>query len=180
LLTQTNTLFETERLIVRPFDLDDGAFILKLLNTPSWLKFIGDRSVYTPADARKYLTDGPLKSYAANGFGVWMVSRKTDNTPIGMSGLLKREFLGHPDIGFALLPEFESQGYGSEVLTAALNYTKYHLQIPDLFAFTQRENTRSIRLLERSGFRFKEWIQPPGEEFPLLLYSIDLHAAPQS
>lgn len=173
-LTQTNTLFGTERLIVRPFNLDDGAFILKLLNTPSWLQFIGDRSVYTLADANKYLTDGPLKSYKENGFGAWMVSLKADNRQIGMCGLLKREFLIHPDIGFALLPGFEGKGYGTEVLTAALNYTKNHLQRSDIFAFTQRDNARSIRLLERSGFRFKEWIQPPGEEFPLLLYSIDL------
>jgi RimJ/RimL family protein N-acetyltransferase len=173
-----NTLFVTERLVVRPFDLDDEEFIFKLLNSPSWLKFIGDRFIYTLADARKYLIDGPLKSYIENGYGVWMVCLKEDKMPIGMCGLLKREFLVRPDIGFALLPLFEGKGYGAEVLAAALIYTKDHLQITDIFAFTDHDNSRSIRLLERSGFRFKEWIQPPGEKLPLLLYSIDLIAPP--
>ena len=36
---------ETERLFIRPINLSDKSFILELLNSDGWLKFIGDRKV---------------------------------------------------------------------------------------------------------------------------------------
>lgn len=95
------TIFETERLILREFSTSDTAFILVLLNTPSWQKFIGDKNVHSIDDAERYLIDGPLKSYRENGFGLWLVLLKESNTPVGMCGLIKRDYLDAIDIGFA-------------------------------------------------------------------------------
>src|SRR5690348_11717563 len=97
-------ILETERLVLREFDLDDTPFIIELLNSPGWLKYIGDRHVKTDDDAKRYLQNGPMKSYADNGFGLCMVML-TDGTPVGMCGIINRADLEHPDIGFAFLPE---------------------------------------------------------------------------
>lgn len=55
-------ILETERLILRELHIDDAPFIVELLNTPSFLRFIGDRGVRNTLDAVQYLQNGPLKS----------------------------------------------------------------------------------------------------------------------
>ncbi|MEX6687293.1 GNAT family N-acetyltransferase [Danxiaibacter flavus] len=166
-------LIETERLFMRKFELADAAFILQLLNTPSWKRFIGDRSVRTIGDAQAYIAAGPLKSYSKNNYGAWLVCLKENNVPIGMCGLFKRDFLPIPDIGFAFLPEFEGKGYAGEAVKATLNYAADQLQQKSLLAYTKDNNTKSVQLLRKSGFSFKEMIHVPHENETLMLFSIE-------
>ena len=105
------TVLETERLRLRRLTVDDAAFILELVNDPSWLRFIGDRGVRNLDDARSYILKGPVASYEKHGFGLWLVELKAEATPIGICGLLQRDTLPDVDIGFALLPQFCGQGY---------------------------------------------------------------------
>jgi RimJ/RimL family protein N-acetyltransferase len=167
---QRSYILETERLRLREFDVGDTEFIIALLNSPGWLEYIGDRNVKTKEQAGSYLENGPLKSYKQNGFGLCMVETK-EGIPIGMSGIIRRDFLEHPDIGFALLPEYQSQGYAFEIADALLKYAKIDLKLATVFAITLPNNTRSIRLLEHIGLRFSKTIcrDASGEE--LLLYS---------
>jgi RimJ/RimL family protein N-acetyltransferase len=95
---------ETERLTLRELTTDDAEFILRLLNEPSFLRFIGDKGVRNLQDARQYILNGPIASYNQNGFGLYLVVLKSTNTSIGMCGLIKRETLADVDIGFAFLP----------------------------------------------------------------------------
>ena len=121
---QTKIVLESARLILREFTLDDTAFIIELVNTPGWLEFIGDRNVKTEEQARSYLQNGPLKSYKENGFGLTMVQLKTEKTPIGMCGILKRDNLDNPDIGFVFLTKFMGKGYAFEIANAKLIFAK--------------------------------------------------------
>ena len=84
-------VLETERLRLRQFTPEDAAFVLELLNEPSWLRFIGDRGVRTLDDAREYLRKGALASYAQHGFGLYATERKDGGDPIGICGLVKRD-----------------------------------------------------------------------------------------
>ncbi|MBS0028114.1 GNAT family N-acetyltransferase [Chitinophaga sp. 22321] len=167
-------LFETPRLQLRTFASSDDTFILELLNTPSWLQYIGDRQIKTLADAQRYILNNLLRLYAEQGYGAWVVVLKDTGKPIGICGLFKRKYLEQPDLGFAFLPEAEGQGYGYEAATGTLAYTKQQLELPRLFAITQPDNHRSVRLLERSGFTLQGTIQPPGELTELMLFNIEL------
>ena len=89
---------ESERLSLRPLTLDDAEFILQLLNTDGFIKYIGDRNVRTIEQAKDYLLNGPLKSYQVNGFGLSLAELKTDRTPVGMCGFLKRDYLDHEEM----------------------------------------------------------------------------------
>lgn len=111
---------ETNRLILREFNPGDTIFIIELLNTEGWIKYIGDRNVKTDEDTIRYLENGPMKSYAAKGFGLCMVALKNNSKPIGMCGLIKREEMEDIDIGFAFLPAYTSQGYTHEIAKATL------------------------------------------------------------
>lgn len=76
----------TERLELVHLTVEDAPFILELVNDPAWLRFIGGRGVRTLAQAEAYLRDGPLASYVANGFGLYLVRRQTDGAQLGMCG----------------------------------------------------------------------------------------------
>src|SRR5512145_253478 len=115
-------ILETARLRLRTLSVDDAEFILELLNDPGFLRYIGDKKVRTAADARDYILRGPVDSYARHGFGLYLVELKDSREPIGICGLLKRDWLEDPDIGFAFLARFTSVGFGYESATAVLAF----------------------------------------------------------
>jgi RimJ/RimL family protein N-acetyltransferase len=97
-------ILETERLVLRLQTTDDAAFILELMNDPTWLRFIGDRLVRTLDDAKAYILNGSVRMYEQFGFFLYLVERKEDHAPIGICGLVKRDSLKDVDIGFAISP----------------------------------------------------------------------------
>jgi RimJ/RimL family protein N-acetyltransferase len=131
-------------------------------------KFIGDKNVHSIADAERYLVDGPLKSYRENGFGLWLVLSKDGNIPIGMCGLLKRDYLEDVDIGFALMPDFEGLGYGFEMGNGTLIHCRDILQIDKVVAITDAQNVSSINLLKKLGLHFEKNIETSEKEEVLL------------
>jgi [ribosomal protein S5]-alanine N-acetyltransferase len=145
-------ILETERLRLRAVRLDDAPFILRLLNEPSFLENIGDKGVRSLDDARKYIQEGPIASHQRHGFGLDLVLLKDSGVPIGMCGLLKREHLEHPDLGYAFLPEFWSQGYAAESAAAVLANAHGALGLSTVLAVTNPDNRPSIRVLDRIGF----------------------------
>ena len=165
-----NHILQTTRLTLREFTLQDAPFIVELLNSEGWLKFIGDRNVRTLAEAEGYLIGGPLKSYSDNGFGLWMIELKASQTPIGMCGLIKREYLENADIGYALLKEFEGLGYAYEIASATVNYAFEQLQMPRLAGITDDQNERSVRMLQKLRFENKGYVKVPGGEKELLYF----------
>lgn len=170
----TGFILETERQILRQFTIEDTAFIVELLNSPGWLQFIGDRNVKNKEQAVAYLENGPLKSYAQNGFGLYLVERKKDVKPIGMCGIIRRDNLDTPDIGFAFLPAFNGNGYAYEIASATLCHAKEQLRLSKISAITLPENTRSIKLLEKIGMQQVKTFSFSGSEEQLLLYQINL------
>lgn len=166
-------ILETERLQLRPFSLEDGEFILELLNTEGWIKYVGDRNVKTIEQARAYLENGPLKSYRINGFGLSLVQLKADNKPIGMCGLLKRDYLDHLDIGFAFLPGYMGKGYAYEVARKIIDDGFARLHLEKILAITLPENFSSVRLLKKIGFEYVKKIITPDTGEELLLYSVN-------
>jgi len=164
-------ILETERLKLREFTLQDADFIIELLNSPGWLQFIGDKNVKNKEQATTYLLNGPLKSYAENGFGLSLVEKKEDKTAIGMCGIIKRENLDHPDIGFAFLPAFNGQGYAFEIASATLLHAKEKLGIQKISAITMAANVKSIQLIEKIGLRYIKTFCFPNSETELQLYS---------
>lgn len=161
-------LIETDRLIISRLGIEDAPFILKLVNTPGWLQYIGDRNVKNLEDAGRYLQNGPLQSYAQWGFGLFRVALKSTHTAIGICGLIKREELDDIDLGFALLPAYTGKGYAYEAAAAVLHYAQHHLHLPRLVAITLVDNASSLKLLQKLGFRFERMVRLNNEDLALL------------
>ena len=166
-------ILDTVRLFMRHFTVADAPFMLRLVNEPSWIKYIGDRKVYSLEDAENYLLNGSIKSYQEHGFGFYPVFLKGTETPIGTCGFAKRPFLEHPDFGFAFLPEYTGQGYATEVAVATLAYAEEVLKLETVFAYATKDNIRSIKLLSKTGFMFDKYIQVDDDQ--LLLFTASLH-----
>lgn len=153
------TVLETERLVLRRLTADDAAFIIELLNQPSFLRYIGDKGVRNTEDAVRYIQTGPVASYDRFGFGLYLVELKEAAVPIGICGLLKRDSLPDVDVGFAFLPDFWSQGYAFESAAAVMNYGREVLKLRRIVAITSPDNDASVRLLEKIGLRFEGLIK---------------------
>ena len=164
---------ETERLVLRQLQLEDAAFILELVNDPSWLRYIGDRGIRTLDAARDYIRNGPMASHARHGFGLDLIARKSDGVPVGICGLLKRDTLDDIDVGFALLPRYCGQGYAREAAAATLAHGRSILGIKRIVAITDPANTASIQLLEKLGFKFERLIRMAPEKPELNLFGSD-------
>jgi RimJ/RimL family protein N-acetyltransferase len=160
---------ETERLTIRELALDDAEFALTLTNEPSFLEFIGDRGVRTLEDARNYIATGPLASYARHGHGLMAVLLKDGGVPIGMCGVLKKDWLDAPDIGYAFLPQYWGRGYALEAAAAVLAHARTALGLRRVVAVVTPHNVPSIRLLEKLGMRFERTVVDPksGEQLAL-------------
>lgn len=156
---------ETKRLTMRRLNTGDAGFILRLVNEPSWLRYIGDKGVRTLEDAAEYIRNGPADMYQRLGFGLWLVSIRSSGEPIGMCGLLQRDSLDDVDIGFALMPEFWRRGYAYEATRSTVQFARDQLRLPRLAAITSQDNTASRGLLEKLGFRLQRRVRlAPGEE----------------
>ena len=164
-------VLETERLILRGLNAEDAPFILALLNEPSFLRYIGDKKVRTVEDATQYVLNGPVASYERHGFGLCLVELKETHTPIGICGLLKRDELPDPDIGFAFLPDFWNKGFAFESAAAVLQDARERLNLNHILAITDQDNEASIKLLQKLGFKIERLIKMSTDSAELFLLS---------
>lgn len=162
---------ETVRLYLKAVDIEDAPFILELLNTPKWIRFVGDRNVKDLASATEYIENRMLPQMEACGFGNYLLVRKEDGAKMGTCGLYKREGLDGVDIGFAMLPNFEGKGYSTEAATKLKQLAKTEFQLEKLNGITLPENIASRKLLEKLGLKLEGTIRLPNDVEDLLLYS---------
>jgi RimJ/RimL family protein N-acetyltransferase len=167
------TVLSTQRLDLRHIDAGDAPFMLELLNDPAFIANIGDRGVRTVDDAARYIQDRMIPSYARYGYGLYAVELRVTGVAIGICGLVRRDYLDDPDIGFAFLPQFRGKGYARESATAVSVHAFGALRLPRLLAITSPHNTRSMHLLEKIELRFERTITPPGEATQVRVYTSD-------
>jgi [ribosomal protein S5]-alanine N-acetyltransferase len=173
-LDSSETVLDTPRLRLRRITAADAAFMLRLLNEPSFLQNIGDRHVRTLEDACAYIAKGPQASYETHGFGLYMMELKESGEAIGICGLLKRESLPDADVGYALTPEFWSRGFASEAVAGVLTHAAETFALKRVLAVVNAENAASIRVLEKQGFRRRGTIRMTTGEPELQLLVRDL------
>ena len=164
-------IIKTQRLTLREATIEDATFILALLSEPAWHQFIASHSIDSLEKASEYIEEKMLASYREHGFGLWLVESIAESTPVGICGLLQRDTLPHPDLGFALLSQHWGQGFAFEAAAACLAYAQDTLSLQQLLAIAKPLNQRSIALLEKLGFRYESGFSHPGSDEVLSLYA---------
>ncbi len=167
-------LLETKRLFLRRLVRDDAVFILRLLNEPSWLEFIGDKSIYNLNDAKKYIELAPITMYERFGFGLFLVCANQTSAPMGLCGLMKRDNLDHADLGYAFLSEFWGKGFALEAVESVLYYAKNTHHLSRILALSKSSNAASIKLLNKVGFLFDRDLKLVEDVENLQIYQLQL------
>lgn len=156
-------VLETKRIQLVEVEKQDASFLFELMNTPTWLEFIGDRNIKSIQDAERHIENAMRKSYLDFGFGFYKIVVKETGQSVGTCGLIKRPNLDHVDIGYALLPRFEGNGYAIESASALMTYGTDQLGLYPILGVTTQENVSSQKILEKIGLRFVGTI-PWGDE----------------
>lgn len=166
---------QTNRLRLSKITVKDAPFFVELMNTPGYIKYIGDRNIKSVDDAASYLENGIIKSYHENGFSYYKVELKEDlGNILGIVGILKREQLECPDIGFAFLSQYEGKGYAFEATSELMYLAKEKFKISKVSAITLEINKDSIKLLEKLGLTFEKKVKPFDNDEELLLFAKEL------
>jgi [ribosomal protein S5]-alanine N-acetyltransferase len=154
---------KTNRLKLNILAPKHAEFILELVNTDGWKKFIGERNINSNEESLNYIqriSDNQNITY-------WAVERIEDQVALGIITLIKRDYLENRDLGFAFLPSYAKQGYAFEASKLILE----NLDDTKMDAITISENKNSIDLLLKLGFEFEKKIRQNEED--LDLYSIN-------
>lgn len=161
-MTLINTFLTTERLSIRAISIDDAAFILELVNEPEFIKNIADKNIHSIVEAINYIKTGPQQMYSEHGFALHVVQNKQTDEVVGFCGLLKRDTLPAPDIGFAFLQRHCGKGYAYEAAKAVIDYEVNAHQLTKLMAITALDNPSSQALLAKLGFVFQQQLHIDG------------------
>ncbi|MFM1885518.1 MAG: hypothetical protein RL026_675 [Pseudomonadota bacterium] len=167
----------TSRLMLGVPTAADAPFLFELMTEPGYLQHIGDRGIHAVADAAAYLQAGPVAHFARHGFGLFRVALREGDVPIGLCGLIQRDYLPDVDLGFAFLPAWRGQGLAYEAATAVLHHAREDLGLRRLAAIVSPANTPSRRLLERLGFAHEGDLALPGEDKRVEVYGLSLSSA---
>ncbi|WP_306142360.1 GNAT family N-acetyltransferase [Roseibium sp. MMSF_3412] len=146
---------ESSRLSFRPPKVEDASFYNTLMNEPDYHRFIADRGIRSDADAAAFIETKTLAHFAEHKVGLWLVEQKETGAPIGACGLVVRDDLDVPDLGYAFLEEARGKGYAREAAKAVLDFVRENMDLPMICAITHTENHRSSSLLLKLGFTAK-------------------------
>ena len=173
LLTRhTMLIAQTNRLKIRQIVSKDAQFLLKLYNQPAFLKNIGDRGVNSLNQAARFI-ETTQKHYQEDGFWLYLLEEISTGIPIGINGLIQRDYLNAPDIGFAIDEQHWRKGYAYESSQAIIQHAQ-SLGYKEIVAITNPENQNSIQLLLKLGFDFSKCDDFEGNGEAINLYKISI------
>ena len=107
-------------------------------------------------------------------YHVYVIERTDTGALIGNCGLIRREGLDGPDLGYALLPGHAGHGFAHEAARAVIADASDRLGITCLRAIVNPDNAPSIGLLQKLGFEFDKMIVLPHVAHPLDLFHLHL------
>lgn len=167
------SVIETARLRLREMCDADAPFILEVLTDPDFIANVGDRGVHDLPAAQRYISERIVASYRAHGFGLYLVELRASSAPLGMCGLLRRDW--HPDveIGFAYVPRARRQGYALEAACATRDFAQGTLGLTRIVALASPRNQPSLRLLGLAGFRTERTLRSASEGRDWLLLACE-------
>ena len=162
--------YETDRLILKPAEVQDADFFLELYNMPSFIQYIGDRNLRTKEDAENYIKSRFIPQIEKLGFGNNVVILKEDHTKIGAVGIFEREGLDVLDIGFSFLEKYEGKGYAYESANKLKEVAATDFGVHKISAITTKDNFSSQKLIERLGLKFQKMVTIPEDVVELMYY----------
>ena len=160
-------ILETARTIVRGWREADIPAYTQIVADPDVMRFVGDGSVHMAAQATAFVHH--MRQQARErGWLFWAVEAKATGTLMGWCGFGLRE--GQVNFAYRFAKAFWGQGFGTEVAQAVLAYGVAQYQLVPCTAVAFEENTASIRILEKLGFRVERYGGQEGKRVAYYTY----------
>lgn len=157
-MSNSNLFIETERLIIRPFRLEDiePSYAMNLDEEVS--RYTADGGIVSKKEIERRIVENVLGDYEKYGFGRLAVELKEENKFIGFTGLKYLEDLDEVDLGYRFMKDYWGKGIATESGKACINLGFNKLGLKRMIGMVLPENTGSIRVLEKLNFKFEKEI----------------------
>jgi RimJ/RimL family protein N-acetyltransferase len=174
---------ETDRLVIRPFALDDAAVFRRLLDEAFGQDSYGTEDTKRVLLEYNVIADKAHDALHQTPYGDRAIVLKSSGTLIGAVGFAPclapfgrlSSFGGTPhrtsEVGlfWALFPNHWGNGYVTEAARAMAAYAFNELELARIVATTENDNLRSIAVMERLGMTIERnpvhephWFQTVG------------------
>jgi len=159
---------ETERTFLRKLTIADAKNFYQLNIDPEVLKYTGDKPFDSIEVAKSFLAG--YDQYSRYGVGRLAVIEKSTGQFIGWCGLKYSPGTDEFDIGFRFYKSYWNRGFATETARICIQHGLHNLQLQEIIGRARKDNTASIRVLEKLGMKFKGNFDFDGHEG--VLYSI--------
>ena len=149
-----NAIIETERLILREFNINDYKEVYEFGSNLEVQRYTGDKIIESLNDAKELIKNVWYKDYKKYGYGRWAVIYKPENKIIGFAGLKYLPEFNETDIGFRFLPEYWGKGLASEASYEIIKYGFEKLGLEKIIGIALAENIGSCKVLKKIGLTF--------------------------
>lgn len=148
----SDILFETSRLQLRRVEKGDRELLIRLFCDDEMMRYLG--GTWTTELTEETLQEW-LEAWGKQNYYYGVMRLKEDGTAVGIAGFTEDTNPDEPGMEFSwfVLPEYQKQGFASEITQAMLAYVFEVLKKDRLFAETHPENGASNRVLEKLGFK---------------------------
>jgi len=155
-VSNSNLFIETERLLIRPFTLEDiePSYLMNLDEEVS--TYTGDGGVVSKKEIERRITENVFSDYKKYGFGRLAVELKAENKFIGFTGLKYLSDVDEVDLGYRFMKEYWGKGIATESAIACVKLGFNNLGLNKMIAMVLPENIKSIRVLEKLNFEFEK------------------------
>lgn len=163
---------ETDRLLLRPYTMDDLDFFAALWADTEVVQYIGEGVTRNLDEADERLRR--LIAGYESGFGLLAAWHKTEKRLAGHAGLVRQEVDDHAEIelGYWLARVFWGQGLATEAALALRDHAFHGLGLNRLISLIQPGNTASIAVASRVGMKLERNAQFKGQA--VCIYSMGM------
>jgi len=149
-------ILETSRTYLRELSTDDAENFFLLNSDKDVLKYTGDKPFESILKTKEFLKN--YNPYQEFGYGCWVVIDKSNNEFLGWCGLKFTRELNEVDLGFRFFKKHWNKGYASETAKACVDYGFEKLNLTKIVGRAMKENSASIKVLEKAGMQFVDII----------------------
>jgi ribosomal-protein-alanine N-acetyltransferase len=144
-------IFETVRLVVRPYTEEDRENFYQLNGDAEVMRFI--RPAKTKEECDQFLLQVIAAAAATPLYGRWAAHSKASGEFIGSFAVIPVENSCQMQMGYALLPKYWGKGYATELTRAGLEYVFSKTPLEVIYGYTEMPNTASQKVLLKCGFK---------------------------
>jgi len=157
---------ETERLLLRHYDIKDAPNLFAMNTDAEVLKYTGETPLKSLAAAEDYIADyvsnpeGQVQKYR---MGRLACIDKTSNEFVGFCGIKTHEETQITDIGYRFLRQYWGKGYATEACEKVLEFAFESHEKKQVIAHVHEYNFGSQRVAEKLGFTLEHRFLWDGE-----------------